>query len=223
MMHRYILLIAAFSMSACAHHINTDSSELDAARSAIAEAKAAGAEKCAPKLQAQAVASLYWAAHELTEVGYHPEENAELIARAESKAKEARSQAKNNCAPKPKPIIAKPKVVEIIALSGVSFANNSAELTPASIAILDRAAATLKRRSDIIVEIAAHTSSRGAAAYNMSLSNKRAASVKDYLISHGVTANRLSSKGYGETQPIAVEETRADEASNRRVELRVMN
>ncbi|RLL50066.1 OmpA family protein, partial [Mariprofundus sp. EBB-1] len=214
--------VAAFSMSACAHHINTDSSELDAARTAIAEAKAAGAENCAPKLQAQAVASLYWAAHELTEVGYHPEENSELIARAEAKAKEARSQAKINCAPKPKPV-AKPKVVEIIKLSGVNFANNSAELTPASISILDTAVATLKRRSDIIVEIAAHTSSRGAAAYNLSLSNKRAASVKDYLISHGVSANRLSSKGYGETQPIAVENNLADEAINRRVELRVMN
>jgi len=222
MMHRFILLAAAFSMSACAHHINTDSSELDTARAAIAEAKAAGAEKCAPKLQAEAVASLYWAAHELDEVGYHPEENAELIAKAEAKAKEARSQAKNNCAPKPKPI-AKPKPVEIIKLSGVSFANNSAELTPASIAILDSAVATLQRRSDIDVEIAAHTSSRGSAAYNMSLSNKRAASVKDYLISHGVPAKRLSSKGYGETQPIAVEKSRADEANNRRVELRVMN
>jgi len=215
-MKRLMILAASLSLVACSTHSNIDIDELAEARAAIAASKAAGAERCAPKLQAQAVASLYWAAHEIQEGG-HPEEEAELTARAISKANAARTQAKKNCSPAPK------KVVEIIKLSGVNFANNSAELTPASIAILDGAVATLKRRSEIQVEVAAHTSSRGAAAYNLALSKSRAAAVKDYLVSHGIDANRLTSKGYGETQLIADESTRAGEAKNRRVELRVMN
>jgi len=218
MIKRMMIVTASLSLAACAGgHTDINIDELADARAAVAASKAAGAERCAPKLQAQAVASLYWAAHEIEEGG-HATEEAELTERALSKAKAARAQAKTNCAPKPAP-----KVVEIIKLSGVNFANNSAELTAASIAILDGAVATLKRRADINVEVAAHTSSRGAAAYNMSLSERRAASVKDYLVSHGIAADRLTSRGYGETQLIADESTRAGEAQNRRVELRVMN
>jgi len=213
---RLMVLTASLSLVACASHSNVDIDELADARAAVAASKAAGAERCAPKLQAQAVAALYWAAHEIQEGG-HAVEEAELTERAISKANAAREQSRKNCSPAPK------KVVEIIKLSGVNFANNSAELTPASIAILDGAVATLKRRSDIEVEVAAHTSSRGAAAYNLSLSNRRAASVMNYLVDHGIDAKRLTSKGYGETQLIADESTRAGEAKNRRVELRVMN
>jgi outer membrane protein OmpA-like peptidoglycan-associated protein len=211
MMQRIIILMAALAMTACAHgNINIDRSELDAARSAIAAAKAAGAEKCAPKLQAQAVASLYWAAHELTESDYHPDENAELIAQAEAKAKAAHKKALPGCA------------VEIIKLKGVYFDTNSADLKSASVTTLNHAVATLKRRSDIRIEVAAHTDSRGSDAYNLYLSDRRAASVKAYLESHGIAAKRLSSKGYGETQPIASNASAAGRSTNRRVELRVL-
>jgi len=210
MMHRIILILAALSMTACAHHINIDRGELSDARAAIAAAKAAGAEQCAPKLQAEAVAALYWAAHELTETDYHPDENAELIARAESKAKAAQAKAKTGC------------VVEVFKLDGVYFDTNSADLKPVSTSTLDQGVATLKRRNDIHVEVAAHTDSRGSAAYNKALSNRRAASVKAYLISHGIAANRLTSKGYGESQPIASNKTAEGQAKNRRVELRVL-
>ncbi len=210
MMHRLILLCAALSMTACVHNMNIDRSELDDARAAIAAAKAAGAEKCAPKLQAQAVASLYWAAHEMTEVGYHPEENAELAAEAEEKAKAAHQKALKGCA------------VEVISLDGVYFENNSAELLPASVTILDNGVKALKQRADIKVEVAAHTDSRGSSAYNQALSERRAASVKQYLLSHGIDAARLTSKGYGESMPIADNMTAVGQAKNRRVELRVL-
>ncbi len=213
MMHRIILLLAVFSMSACAHHINTDSSELDAARNAIAAAKAAGAEKCAPKLQAQAVASLYWAAHELDEVGYHPDEPPELIAKAIAKAKAAQNKARAGCN----------VVVEVISLDGVYFDSNSADLKATSTSTLDRAVKTLKKRSKINVEVAAHTDSQGSEAYNEALSNRRAASVKEYLISHGISTSRLTSKGYGESQPVASNMEAAGRAKNRRVELRIMS
>jgi len=206
-----ILACAALSLSACAGTMpDTSVSELANARAAIAAAKAAGAEECAPKLQAEAVSSLYWAAHELTEKDYHPDENAELIATAEGKAKQARQKALRGCH-------------EIIALTGVNFDNDSAEITAASAAILDHAVNTLKRRSHIKVEVAAHTDSNASDAYNLALSNRRAASVKHYLVSHGIAANRLTAVGHGESQPIASNDTATGRAQNRRVELRVLN
>lgn len=214
MIKRITLLAATLSLGACVTHTDINIGELADARAAIAASKAAGAERCAPKLQAEAVSSLYWAAHEYSEGSIHPEENAELTARAISKAQEAKAASKRNCAP------AKP---EIIKLSGIQFPHDSAELTPASIAILDKAVDTLNRRAKINVEVAAHTDSSGAASYNEALSSRRAASVMNYLQSKGISANRLSSKGYGEAQPIVSNTTAEGRAENRRVELRVLN
>jgi len=209
--HHIVLACAALSLSACAGTMpDTSVSELANARAAIAAAKAAGAEQCAPKLQAEAVSSLYWAAHELTEKDYHPDENAELIAAAEDKAKQARQKAMKGCH-------------EVIALKGVNFDNNSAEITAASASILDQAVKTLQRRSHIKVEVAAHTDSNASDAYNLALSNRRAASVRHYLIAHGIAASRLTAVGHGESQPIASNHTAAGRAQNRRVELRVLN
>lgn len=218
MMKRTTLLITSLSLAACATHTNVEIDQLSEARAAIAAAKQAGAERCAPKLQAQAVASLYWAAHEIEEGG-HATEESELTERTIAKAKAARQQAMNNCAPKPKP---KPKVVEIIKLEGITFEHNSADLTAASTSILDTAVATLNRRSDINVEVAAHTDSSGSDSYNQALSERRAASVMNYLLNHGIAAGRLSSKGYGESQPVASNASSEGRAKNRRVELRVM-
>jgi len=212
MMRRITIFAAALSLTACAAvtpDINID--ELSSARAAIAAAKSAGAEKCAPKLQAQAVASLYWAAHEFSENDYHPDENAELAAKAENKAKQALEKSKVACKP------------EIIKLEGVRFPHDSAELIPSDIPILDKAIATLKRRSDISVEVAGHTDSSGSEAYNQALSTRRAASVKAYFQSHGIDASRLTSRGYGESQPVASNATKEGRAMNRRVELRVQN
>ncbi len=155
---------------------------------------------------------MYHAAHELNEGNVHPEETSGLIAKAESKAKEARTQAIENCKPKP---------VEIISLKGVNFKHDSAELTPESTAILDNAVATLTRRSDIKVEVAAHTDSDGKDTYNLALSDRRAASVRNYLASHGIDEGRMASRGYGESQPVASNSTQEGKAQNRRVELRV--
>jgi len=222
MIKRLILVASTLSLGACASHTNINIDELADARAAIAASKAAGAERCAPKLQAKAVSLLYWAAHEYTETGYHPEENTELAERAIAKANEAKAASSKNCAPPPKPK-PKPAAVEIIKLSGINFPHDSAALTPASIAILDQAVDTLNRRARISVEVAAHTDSSGKDSYNLSLSDRRAASVMNYLASHGISADRLSSKGYGETQPVASNTSAEGRAENRRVELRVMN
>ncbi|MDQ6955894.1 MAG: OmpA family protein [Mariprofundaceae bacterium] len=214
-MKRIFLLAACASITACAGHIASPQiSELDEVRAMIQKAKDAGAERCAPALQAKAVAGLYHAAHEIVdEVNANPiDENNDLISTALSNAKKAYTKAVKGCG-KPAP--------EVITLEGVFFETNKADLTASSTATLERAVKTLQKRSKINVEVAAHTDSRGKASYNLDLSNRRAASVMDYLVTHGVNASRLSAKGYGEIQPRADNSSVQGRAKNRRVELRI--
>jgi len=110
---------------------------------------------------------------------------------------------------------------EVIILRGVNFETNSAKITSASTPILDAAAVTLLQRGDIKVEVAGHTDSQGAAAYNQSLSAARANAVRKYLVNKGVDAGNLSARGYGSSVSIADNNTSFGRAANRRVELRV--
>ncbi len=105
-------------------------------------------------------------------------------------------------------------------LDNVNFEFDSAKLTAGSTATLDEAVRILKRHSDLKVEIAGHTDSRGSEQYNQGLSERRAQSVADYLIAHGVSNHSITVKGYGESQPIADNGTEEGRAANRRVELR---
>ncbi len=113
------------------------------------------------------------------------------------------------------------EIVDVIELPGVNFQTNSNILTPDSVGTLDGAVSTLRRYPELRVECAGHTDSRGAADYNQGLSQRRAEAVCDYLTSQGIASNRLSERGYGESEPIADNETAAGRAANRRVELRV--
>jgi outer membrane protein OmpA-like peptidoglycan-associated protein len=110
-----------------------------------------------------------------------------------------------------------------LTLEGVNFMNDSAELTPGSKRVLNRVASSLKEWSEVDVEVEGHTDSVADDAYNMDLSQRRAESVRAYLIERGVSASRLSAKGYGETRPVASNETPEGRAKNRRVELRRKN
>jgi OOP family OmpA-OmpF porin len=111
---------------------------------------------------------------------------------------------------------------EEIKLPGVVFETNKAELLPESIPVLNGAVATLKRYPDLKIEVAGHTDSQGADAYNLDLSKRRAATVLKYLQDNGAT-NEISSRGYGERQPIAPNSTAEGRQQNRRVVLRVLN
>lgn len=113
---------------------------------------------------------------------------------------------------------------ETVILQGdVTFEFNKFNLTPQAMATLDafasRAVADLARFTDILVE--GHTDSIGSDAYNQTLSEKRAAAVKNYLISKGIPTDKVASAGKGEKQPIADNNTVLGRAQNRRVELRV--
>ena len=113
-----------------------------------------------------------------------------------------------------------------IVLDRVFFKFDSAELTPDSIAVLDEniargQAAGLLKNPAVRVEVAGHTDSVGNDAYNQRLSERRANTVRDFLISRGVPADRLTAVGYGETDPIADNSTEEGRAKNRRVGLRI--
>ncbi len=104
-----------------------------------------------------------------------------------------------------------------VTLKGVTFKHDSAELTPNAQTVLDDQVAIFKRHSNLKVEIQGHTDSSGTDAYNQKLSERRAASVVKYLTSKGVAASQLTSKGYGEKEPVASNKTKEGRAENRRV------
>jgi outer membrane protein OmpA-like peptidoglycan-associated protein len=106
-----------------------------------------------------------------------------------------------------------------LVLEGVRFETNSAKLTSDSQEILNHVAFSLKDWSDVRVEIGGYTDSTGKTDHNLSLSQARADSVRDYLISQGVKASQLVSKGYGEDDPVASNKSASGRAKNRRVEM----
>jgi OmpA-OmpF porin, OOP family len=111
----------------------------------------------------------------------------------------------------------------LVILEPINFEFNRAVIKPDSYKILDAVVAALRGNDDIqLVEVAGHTDERGDDAYNLDLSIRRAAAVKDYLIDHGIAAARLESQGYGETQPV---DKRHDERAwrvNRRVDFMIL-
>lgn len=110
---------------------------------------------------------------------------------------------------------------QTIALSNVAFELNSDQLTPSSRTALDAIAVSLKGQSELTIEIAGHTDSQGSVDYNMDLSQRRANSVREYLLGEGVEAQQLNAKGYGPHEPVADNGSVSGRAMNRRVEFRI--
>jgi outer membrane protein OmpA-like peptidoglycan-associated protein len=109
-------------------------------------------------------------------------------------------------------------VGEKITLRNIYFNFNSALLQATSEAELNQLSILLMSYPTLHLLIAGHTDSIGSAAYNLNLSTQRAEAVVNYLISHGIAPERLQSKGYGATQPIADNNTEKGRALNRRTE-----
>jgi len=118
--------------------------------------------------------------------------------------------------PEPEP------VAERIVLRGVNFDFDRAVIRPDASVILDEVSSMLSGRPDVAVRVEGYTDATGPEAYNQGLSQRRAASVREYLVEHGIAASRLTSAGLGESQPIATNDTREGRALNRRVELQVL-
>ena len=104
------------------------------------------------------------------------------------------------------------------ALQGIQFETGKSTIKPGSFTILNQIAAVLVANPTYLIEIQGHTDNVGNAASNLSLSDKRAAAVRDYLIGKGVTEKRMTSKGFGDTLPVTSNKTAAGKAKNRRVE-----
>ncbi len=103
----------------------------------------------------------------------------------------------------------------------VNFGFDSAVLTSTTKGNLDKLAEVLKNNPDTNISIYGHTDSKGSDAYNLTLSEKRANAVVDYLTSLGISRNRMTAKGLGESEPIATNETEEGRAKNRRVEFAI--
>jgi OOP family OmpA-OmpF porin len=108
-------------------------------------------------------------------------------------------------------------------LNGVTFEKGADTLSSNKQLALDNAIEILKNHPKIRVEIQGHTDSFGKDALNQNLSERRAQSVKNYLVQNGIAADRLETKGYGETKPIASNATPEGRAKNRRIEFKVLS
>jgi outer membrane protein OmpA-like peptidoglycan-associated protein len=105
----------------------------------------------------------------------------------------------------------------------IYFAYNKWDILPKSFGLLNQVAQVLKDYPTMKISIEGHTDSDGPDAYNQMLSEKRAGSVKDYLIKQGIEEERLQSVGFGESRPIASNRTPRGKEANRRVEFRIVS
>jgi outer membrane protein OmpA-like peptidoglycan-associated protein len=113
-------------------------------------------------------------------------------------------------------------VGQVLSFNNIYFDSGSANIKPESFGILDNVAQTLIANQGVSVRIAGHTDSDGSESYNQGLSERRAAAVRDYLVTKGVSAATLSTVGYGEGQPVVPNTSAANKAQNRRIEFIIL-
>ncbi|HUT56055.1 MAG TPA: OmpA family protein [bacterium] len=107
-------------------------------------------------------------------------------------------------------------------LTDIKFDSNKADIKPEYVDELDSAIKVLEDNPDLKITIEGHTDSAGSDESNLELSNRRAQAVMDYMVGKGIDAGRLTAKGYGESKPIADNNTPQGMAQNRRIELKVV-
>ena len=107
--------------------------------------------------------------------------------------------------------------------SGITFAYDRYDIQPQFQSTLNEVASTLANYQQTYIDILGHTDSTGSDAYNQGLSERRAQAVANYLAARGVNPARMATRGYGESQLLVnPEQSEADRAANRRVEIRVV-
>lgn len=112
---------------------------------------------------------------------------------------------------------------ETVVLKNIFFETASYELLPASTVELDKLVAFMNNNPTIQIEIGGHTDNIGKSEDNQLLSENRAKAVRQYLIDHTISSERISYNGYAETQPIATNETPEGRAQNRRTEFKILS
>jgi len=118
-----------------------------------------------------------------------------------------------------------PKEVEKFrgVIEGIYFDTGKATIKPKSKTVLDAAVEVLKKHPSVRVEISGHTDSTGSREFNLELSRRRAESVEDYLVEHGVEAGRVETRGAGPDEPIADNKSKAGRSKNRRIEFKLLD
>ena len=111
--------------------------------------------------------------------------------------------------------------IKITFSSGILFDVDQSELKDQSKGELSELSIILNKYEDTNIMLAGHTDSTGSEEYNLMLSEKRADSVANYLTTQNVDSQRFTTEGYGETQPVATNDTEAGRAQNRRVEVAI--
>ncbi|MGB6035749.1 MAG: OmpA family protein, partial [Cryomorphaceae bacterium] len=117
---------------------------------------------------------------------------------------------------------------KVYEIGEIYYDYNKSDIRPSAQPSLDKLAKLLKDNPAVKIEVHAHADSRGSATYNMNLSNRRAQSVVNYLVKAGVNKANLSSKGFGESQPVndcidGVECSEEEHKANRRSEFIVVD
>lgn len=113
------------------------------------------------------------------------------------------------------------EIGQVVRLNNVFFDFDKWDLRPESYVELDRVVKLLKENPGIEIELGAHTDSYGSDEYNLKLSENRARSCMEYILSKGIPAHRITSKGYGESMPVVDNDTDENRQLNRRVEFKI--
>lgn len=103
----------------------------------------------------------------------------------------------------------------------ITFDFGSANVKSNFYEVLNSVAIVLEEYHKTYIDVYGHTDSIGSQGYNQKLSERRASCVADYLVAHGIKADRFSVEGFGETRPIATNGTKSGRAQNRRVEIEI--
>jgi OOP family OmpA-OmpF porin len=122
--------------------------------------------------------------------------------------------------PAPAPVVITPPKKPSWVFNDIKFDFDKATLRPESYPVLDGIYEALRDNPGLNVEIQGHTCAIGTDAYNLGLSQRRAITVFEYLKDKGIDASRMTTQGFGESQPIDTNETREGRANNRRVEFK---
>lgn len=112
---------------------------------------------------------------------------------------------------------------EVMSFDNIYFDSGSANIKPESYPVLDSVAILLRDNPTARVQVAGHTDSDGSDSSNQTLSERRAQSVFQYLVSKGIAGNRLTTVGYGEASPVVPNDSAANKARNRRIEFTVLS
>lgn len=108
-------------------------------------------------------------------------------------------------------------------LTGCNFETGKADLIEDSYTVLDELVAYLVRQDDVKIEVGGHTDNVGTVKSNLILSEARANTVKTYLVTKGIDASRVTTRGYGSSVPVSSNKTAAGKADNRRIEVKILD